>query len=52
MLQHFLLTVYTLVSNHKWAELTEYFALVREILSRPQAVLTLGNPQDKSLTEQ
>lgn len=47
MLQQFILTTYTLVSNRKWDELVEYFALVREIISRPQAVLTLGTPQDK-----
>lgn len=47
MAQQFLYTVYALVIRGKWAELSEYLALFREILSRPQAVLTLGVPEDK-----
>lgn len=47
MLQEFISTVYALSIHGRWAELTEYLSLIRELLSRPQAVLTLGKPEDK-----
>jgi hypothetical protein len=47
LLQEFISTVYVLAINRRWSELTEYLSLIRELLSRPQAVLTLGKPEDK-----
>jgi hypothetical protein len=46
----FIATVYLLVSAGKWAELAEYFALIRELLKpqpQPQVILTPGTPRDK-----
>ena len=49
MLQEFILTVYALVINGRWDELREYFSLIREMLSRPRAVVTPGKPRDKEI---
>jgi hypothetical protein len=49
LLQEFISTVYTLAIAGKWGELTEYFGIIRELLTRPRAVITPGKPQDKEL---
>ncbi len=49
MLQQFIVTVYVLVSAGKWVELAEYFALIREILTRPTASIRPGQVQDKEI---
>lgn len=49
MLQQFIATVYGLVVNRRWDDLREYFSLIREILDRPVAVLTAGQPRDKEI---
>ena len=47
--QQFISTVYTLVINGRWAELADYLALLRDILSRPAAVIIAGTPRDKEI---
>lgn len=49
LLQQFIATVYQLVIAGRWSDLTEYFALVREILNKPVVVITVGNPIDKEI---
>lgn len=46
MVKEFLGTVYALAVNHRWAELREYFALVRELLAFPTLTITPGTPKD------
>lgn len=48
-LTQFLSTVYLLVANRRWRDLEEYFALIREILNRPTAIITAGKPRDKEI---
>jgi hypothetical protein len=48
-LNQFITIVYNLVIHNRWGDLREFFSLVREILSRPTAVITAGQPQDKEL---
>lgn len=47
MFNEFISTVYYLVKAGKWTELQDYFNLIKDILSAPQAVLTPGIPQNK-----
>lgn len=47
MLQDFLKTAVTLAVNGKLAELIQFIQITFELMNRPQAVLTLGKPQDK-----
>lgn len=49
LIQDFVKTVFLLVLHSKWDALIKYFELIEEILSRPQAVIKLGTPQDKPL---
>ncbi len=43
----FVAAVYGLVINHRWQELRDFLDQCKLLLSRPQAVLTLGKPEDK-----
>lgn len=47
MLNEFISTVYSLVRNGKWAELQTYFALIKDLLTQPSAVITPGTPTQK-----
>lgn len=47
MLSEFISTVYSLVSQGKWAQLATYFNLIAEILAQPRAVITPGKPTPK-----
>lgn len=47
MVSKFIATVYWLAINGKWHDLTEYLALVRELLTQPEAIIVPGKPRDK-----
>lgn len=47
MFNEFISTVYYLVKAGKWTELSEYFNLIKEILTTDTAVITPGIPQTK-----
>lgn len=47
MLNDFLATVRVLAVAGEWARLDRLFSIIETFLSRPQAVLTLGSPEDK-----
>lgn len=47
LLTQFIATTNLLVSAGRWAELNEFFSLLREIISRPTVQATVGKPVDK-----
>lgn len=47
MFNEFITTVYLLVRNAKWEDLRSYFALIKEILAQPRAVIVPGTPTEK-----
>ena len=49
LIQKFIATVYLLVVAGRWSDLQEYFALIREVLDTPVAVITVGTPVDKEI---
>jgi len=46
LVQQYIAIIYHLVSNGKWSELIEFFALLREVLNTPIGVITVGIPTD------
>lgn len=47
MVKEFVTTVYRMALAGQWAEIREYFALIRELIATPQLELVPGKPQDK-----
>lgn len=47
MLSKFIATVFLLATSGRWQDLSEYLALVRELLTKPEAIVVAGKPRDK-----
>jgi hypothetical protein len=47
LLREFITTVFTLVVSGRFKELRDYLHLIRELLTVPTAVITVGKPIEK-----
>lgn len=47
LLKEFITTVFTLVVTGRFKELRDYLNIIRELLTVPTAVISIGNPIDK-----
>lgn len=49
MVSKFIATVFLLATTGRWRDLSEYLALVRELLTKPEAIIVPGKPRDKEI---
>ena len=47
--EQFIATVYLMATADRWAEMNEYFVLVKELRTRPTAEITVGTVKDKEV---